>query len=158
MSTLLLAMYAAYTVHREPLAGEVPPPDPQGVYRTLTGDNATSTSRCIGSTDEPLCAVETVLACQSRDNAELCRAGLAPEAPAAAFRPQQGQFASYRFDKVEVLGYPHRQAPTARVGDMTVQVSSAPAAGAPAQSATYFVGKRGDGWRVLGVAPVTAGK
>jgi hypothetical protein len=50
----------------------LPPPDPPGVWRKLTLDDATTTSRCIGNPVTPLCAVDTYWACFFRAQPELC--------------------------------------------------------------------------------------
>lgn len=51
---------------------DLPAPDPPGVWRRLTHDDATSTSRCIGNPVTPLCAVETYLACFFRSRNDYC--------------------------------------------------------------------------------------
>jgi len=59
----------------------LPPPDAPGVWRKMTRDDATTTSRCIGNPVTPLCAVETYLACFLRRQPELCdmvEAGIRP--------------------------------------------------------------------------------
>ena len=48
-------------------------PDPEGVWRTVTQDDATSTSDCIGDLVTPLCAVDTVMACFARFQGKLCQ-------------------------------------------------------------------------------------
>jgi hypothetical protein len=48
-------------------------PDPADTWRVITQDDATSTSRCIGQVDTPVCAVETLIACHMRGTPELCR-------------------------------------------------------------------------------------
>lgn len=54
---------------------DLPPIDPPDHWHDLTYDDATSTSKCIGDPETPLCAVETVLACFMRAKVELCRIG-----------------------------------------------------------------------------------
>lgn len=59
----------------------LPTPDPPGVWRSLTQDEATTTSRCIGNPVTPLCAVETYWTCFLRRQPELCdmvEAGVKP--------------------------------------------------------------------------------
>ncbi len=56
----------------------LPPLDPPGVWRTLSQDNATSDSKCIGKPVTPLCAVETIKACHTREDERLCRIGKGP--------------------------------------------------------------------------------
>ena len=41
--------------------------------RWMTHDDATTTSRCIGSAETAVCAIETMIACLFRLEAELCR-------------------------------------------------------------------------------------
>jgi len=52
---------------------QLPAVDPVNQYR-LIGPVERSDSRCIGRPETPLCAVETLLACFARRDAELCRA------------------------------------------------------------------------------------
>ncbi len=56
--------------HRDP---DLPPIDGPKHWHKLTHDDATSTSRCLGRPDTPLCAVETVQACFMRRTDEYCR-------------------------------------------------------------------------------------
>lgn len=46
--------------------------DPPGVWRKLTWDDATTTSKCIGKPVTPICAVETMLACYMQSRENLC--------------------------------------------------------------------------------------
>ncbi|MBM3556139.1 MAG: hypothetical protein FJX47_11370 [Alphaproteobacteria bacterium] len=54
--------------------GLLPAPDAEGTYRVITRDPATTTSDCIGRPVTPLCAVETFIACRTREDFELCKA------------------------------------------------------------------------------------
>lgn len=56
-----------------PAWAQLPAVDPLNQYR-LIGPADRSYSRCIGQSDTPLCAVETLLACFARRDADLCRA------------------------------------------------------------------------------------
>ena len=47
----------------QPADPDLPEPDPPGVWRRVTHDNATTDSKCIGNPVTPLCAIETYLAC-----------------------------------------------------------------------------------------------
>ncbi|WP_155976401.1 hypothetical protein, partial [Novispirillum itersonii] len=48
--------------------------DPPDLWRKLTNsDDKPSTSRCIGQTTSPVCAVETLLACYRREVEDFCR-------------------------------------------------------------------------------------
>ena len=51
---------------------DLPKPDPKGYWRVMTQDDATTTSKCLGSRETPLCAVENFRACNLRKVAELC--------------------------------------------------------------------------------------
>lgn len=55
-----------------PARAQLPAVDPVNQYR-LIGPADRSDSRCIGQSDTPLCAVETLLACFARRDADLCR-------------------------------------------------------------------------------------
>ncbi len=55
---------------------DVPPRDPRGYWRQMTLDDATSTSKCVGTFDTPVCAVETVVACFARSRWDLCNVAL----------------------------------------------------------------------------------
>lgn len=55
---------------------DLPPIDPPGVWHTLTQDDATTDSKCIGNPVTPLCAVETIRACFTRRDDSLCQIGM----------------------------------------------------------------------------------
>ncbi len=57
----------------------LPRPDPPGHWRRATVDPATTTSRCVGSTSTPMCAVDTMEVCSIRGDDSLCRAGTGPD-------------------------------------------------------------------------------
>jgi hypothetical protein len=59
--SLVLALCLAGSVAggAEPL----PQPDPPDVWRRMTHDDATTTSRCLGDLSDPICVVETNIAC-----------------------------------------------------------------------------------------------
>jgi len=59
--------------------GLLPAPDAEGTYRVITRDPATTTSDCIGRPVTPLCAVETFIACRTREDFELCLASVHDE-------------------------------------------------------------------------------
>ncbi|MGE0255084.1 MAG: hypothetical protein AB7N54_13045 [Alphaproteobacteria bacterium] len=50
-----------------------PPPDPPGEVRVVAQTDEDSTSDCIGRPVTPLCLVESLLACEIRDDDKLCR-------------------------------------------------------------------------------------
>lgn len=56
----------------QPADPDLPPPDPPGVWRKITHDDATSDSKCIGHPVTPLCALETYLACVQRSRNDYC--------------------------------------------------------------------------------------
>ena len=57
----------------------LPPITPVDGYFVMTQDDATTSSNCIGDPVTPLCAVETVMACEIRGNDDLCRIGMGLE-------------------------------------------------------------------------------
>jgi hypothetical protein len=59
---------------------DVPKPDPKGFWRVITPDATTSTSKCLGSRETPLCVVETAIACEARGGLDLCRRAWGEEA------------------------------------------------------------------------------
>lgn len=85
MRIVLLATYLLMLIASPALAQAddpmLPQPDPPGVWRKLTLDDATTTSKCIGNPVTPVCAVETYWACFLRRQPELCdmvQAGVRP--------------------------------------------------------------------------------
>lgn len=56
----------------QPADPDLPLPDPPGVWRKLTHDDATTDSRCIGNPKTPLCAIETYIACFLRREPDYC--------------------------------------------------------------------------------------
>jgi hypothetical protein len=66
---LLLLMLPAGAQAVDP---DLPLPDPPGVWRKLTHDDATTDSRCIGDPKTPLCAIETYFACFLRREPDYC--------------------------------------------------------------------------------------
>jgi hypothetical protein len=59
-----------------PAGVPLPPITPVDGYFVMTQDDATTSSKCIGDPVTPLCAVETVMACEIRGNDDLCRIGM----------------------------------------------------------------------------------
>lgn len=51
----------------------IPHPDPEGVWRIVTQDPSTTTSKCVGDASSILCAVDTFRACVDRMDNRLCR-------------------------------------------------------------------------------------
>lgn len=50
--------------------------DPPGQWRSLTWDEKTTTSTCIGKPISPICAVETKVGCYLQEKEELCHAAI----------------------------------------------------------------------------------
>lgn len=75
VTLLLAAALPAHAAEDVPL----PPLTPKGEYLVMTQDNVTSSSKCIGNPVTPMCAVETKLACEQRNDPSLCE--LATGAP-----------------------------------------------------------------------------
>lgn len=71
-----------------PAWAQLPAVDPDNQYR-LIGPAERSDSRCIGEDTAPLCAVETLLACFARRDADLCRAVWPGGEGAAGFLARQ---------------------------------------------------------------------
>jgi len=81
LSAVFLLLLVSAPALAAPHTDSVPPvPDPPGHWRVLTRDDATTTSRCIGDTSTPLCAVETAMACFYRDAKQLCDVAFLPAA------------------------------------------------------------------------------
>ncbi len=59
-------------------ADDVPLPKltPKGQHFVVTHNDATTTSKCVGDTQTPMCAIETLLACFVRSDMTLCAAGM----------------------------------------------------------------------------------
>lgn len=70
---ILIAIVATvWTISPAIASDQLPPPDPEGTWRVITQDPATTTSKCIGDTSTPVCALETLLACFARNDYPLC--------------------------------------------------------------------------------------
>lgn len=110
---------------------DLPPIDPPGVWHTLTQNDSTSDSTCIGKPVTPLCAVETVKACHVREDESLCRIGQGP-----SYRPrnldlpaQPTHYIRYRVAGAAIIGKANRdtyivERMVPRVGDAIVQLNS----------------------------------
>lgn len=100
LAVLCLALISAAA------AAQLPAVDPPQTYRLL-GPVTGTESRCVGSGDTPLCAVETLIACFARRDEALCQA-VWPTAPKGAFFGEmqrwQAYWWSYRVAGVEMLG------------------------------------------------------
>lgn len=156
MSDLFVALFAAATAHHSPVADQLPQADPATYYRSLTQVEETTTSRCIGKNDDPVCVLETLLACSVRADNTLCKEALAEGVPPVDFRPQAGKPARYRIDGASMQGNAAKYFPGVLVGDVILKVSAIEPM-TPARS--YYVGKRGNQWKVFGWEPAkTASK
>jgi hypothetical protein len=69
----LLPLLLTLVACAEVTDADLPPLTEPGQWRYITQHEASTTSRCIGQPNSPLCAVETLLACFQRDAIELCR-------------------------------------------------------------------------------------
>ena len=150
MSDLFVALFAAATAHHSPVTDQLPQADPATYYRAMTQVEETTTSRCIGKNDDPVCVLETLLACSVRSDNQLCAVSLAEGVPPVEFRPQPGKAARYRIDGATMQGYAPKHFPGVMVGDITLKVSAMEPA-IPARS--YYVGKRDGQWKVFGWEP-----
>ncbi len=83
---------------------DVPRPDPNGRWRYITTDDATSDSDCIGRVVSPMCALETYLAGLLRDDGALVDIAF-NERPGThrSETPRPGWKLKFRVDLVEVL-------------------------------------------------------
>ena len=89
-----------------PAWAQLPAVDPVSQYR-LIGPADRSDSRCIGQATTPLCAVETLLACFARRDADLCRAVWPGGEGVAGFLARQHNsryWWSYRIAAAELSG------------------------------------------------------
>lgn len=81
-SGFFLLAFCAVIVGSGAFAAEpdLPSADPPGTWRRITQDADSTDSKCIGQLTSPLCAVETKLACFTRQEEELCAmADLVPD-------------------------------------------------------------------------------
>ncbi len=101
---------AAFAIFATAALAQTPDPDlpaidPPDVWRQMTFDDATSDSKCVGKFETALCAVETVIACFTRVNDDLCsRARLnANKYPVTGSRGKHWSRDIYRVDSAERL-------------------------------------------------------
>lgn len=104
----------------------LPPLTPKGEYLVMTQDDATSTSKCIGSPVTPMCAVETMLACWSRAIDDLCRIAMAVGKNPDIGRGKPGPNMIYRVVRREVLNertfpWPPKRDRSWRPGGLTMR-------------------------------------
>ena len=108
---------------------DLPPIDPPGGWHTLTQDDATSDSKCIGKPVTPLCAVETVKACHVRNDEPLCRIGEGPSYRARNLGSERHtHYIRYRVAGAAVITKGNRDAywverMKPRIGDTVLQLS-----------------------------------
>lgn len=103
VAAAILALAAVAANAADPAADvPLPPITPKGQFLVMTKDDATSTSKCIGNPVTPMCAVETVLACNVRGIDELCRIGMGLKTyPKYNFGPSLPEI--YRVVRREIL-------------------------------------------------------
>lgn len=77
-------------------------PDPEGVWRTVTQKDATTSSDCIGDLVTPLCTVDTEVACFVRVRGKLCSLATIFDDPPMPFvtGPVPGTYKQYRVASV----------------------------------------------------------
>lgn len=123
---LLAAILIGFVYYGGPAAADdklvnlLPRADPPGHARVLTLRDETSTSKCIGRMETPLCAVETKIACVLRLDPSLCRTAYWPDAP-FEWVPPPDEYAESRFIKYRV-----RLARYARDSDIPLVVRGLP--------------------------------
>ncbi len=109
---------------------DVPARDPRGHWRQMTLDDATTDSKCVGTFDTPVCAVETVIACFARSQRALCnealdKPGYFPEdqlPPSKRFTRMLYRFAwTQRLTQAAIKEIP-RAAHRERPGDIRIDV------------------------------------
>ncbi|MBM3569604.1 MAG: hypothetical protein FJX46_12730 [Alphaproteobacteria bacterium] len=133
-----VAMLAASPARAWEREGLLPAPDAEGTYRVITRDPATTTSDCIGRPVTPLCAVETFIACRTREDFELCKRVVdpaihpwptqsRPHVPVFFYELHFGLGATrdeYRFIEARRIdaGYTPTYSPSRQPGDMAIEV------------------------------------
>jgi hypothetical protein len=145
---------------------EVPARDPRGYWRQMTLDDATSTSKCVGTFDTPVCAVETVVACFARNINNLCSKALDDwSAEYVSGRPPPPHYTrtlyrlvwTQRLTKSAIEDIP-RDASLERPGDLRIDVlkrscymydGSESCGPAPSDPNIFTLRKIGDRWVVL---------
>lgn len=112
-----------------PKPSDLPPIDPPGVWHTLTQDDATSDSKCIGRPVTPLCAVETVKACFTRNDERLCQIGEGPSYRPRNLRSERPtNYIRYRMTGAAAITKGNRTAYSVermepRIGDIVLQLN-----------------------------------
>jgi hypothetical protein len=109
----LLAPAGGAAPARDP---DLPEVDPPGQGRAVAGDDATTASRCVGNPVTPLCAVETVIACFTRKQDELCRIGMGLDRPPELVRdgPVPDDYYYYRYRVVSARRFGANDLPEPR--------------------------------------------
>ncbi len=165
--TALLALLLALPAHAQPRDRDLPPVDPPGRWRQMTLDDATSDSKCVGKFDTALCAVETMIACFTRQLDELCTGATLDGKPFVFFagrQPNPGSLDRYRVSFVQRLTERSiqdipRKIEGVRPGDIRVDVQKriCPTDGAanrcrpPNRSylIIYTIRRTGIGWQIV---------
>jgi hypothetical protein len=144
----------------------LPAPDPPGQERVLTMRDQTSTSKCIGRMETPLCAVETKIACLLRWESDLCQAAYWPDQilhwiPDPSDKgPEASGFKKYRVElaryatETDIPDFVRGLSDGPRAGDviMLIHEQSCGADGcadSPQVQMTYFVRSAENRWRLI---------
>jgi hypothetical protein len=89
VAALLLAAAAAESALADGVS--LPPLTSKKHHFVMTHNDATTTSKCVGDTQAPMCAIETLLACFVRSNLDLCAISLGmPQDRLPDFGPHSG--------------------------------------------------------------------
>lgn len=81
---------------------DVPKPDPPGHWRVITQDDATTTSKCVGNPNTPICALDTLSACAVRGDKTLCELAYRTEKSTdGTTRVKSGEYIKYRIISAE---------------------------------------------------------
>lgn len=134
--------------------------DPPGVWRNMTWDDATTTSKCIGALVSPICAVETMRACFVRNQNALCQRAVVPfegDEKVGLGIENRNSWEKYRLSRVKKVAT-NQRIDVAKIkavaGDYLVDVDDISCLrdqcgeeGGP--PTTYLVRKTEKGWRVI---------
>lgn len=136
--------------------------DPPGQWRKLTWDEKTTTSKCIGKSISPICAVENKLACYMQVNEELCHIAIRDHEGRKFLRskePSYPLYTEYRISavrKVKANETITLLKETAQPGDYLIdlrdrscEVKSNRCENDIGPATTHLVRKIGDEWRII---------
>jgi hypothetical protein len=143
------------------LAAESWKPDPPGKWRKLTWDEKTTTSKCIGKSVSPICAVENKLACYMQKKEELCHLAIRDHEGRTFVRsePSYPLYTAYRISAIREVKSGETITvlkETAEPGDYVVdlrdrscEVKSGRCENDIGPATTHLVRKIGDEWRII---------